>query len=332
MIGNKENRLKGLFIGGIVGDAFGSPYEFKQQGSYTITDQMEYNGVFKIPAGSFTDDSSMMLCLAQSLIDTKGFSASDQMRKYVDWMMTGYMSSNDERGCFDIGRQTKTAIYEYIKTVRSGNPSDGYHGSAGGMFASGNGGIMRMAPIMVFYHMDVATGLQRAQDSSRVTHGSPECLESAWLMAYVVFLLLEGTSKDDVLRAMWNVKDTLKEEKVRDIAGLTWAGKKADYIFTSGYVIHTLEAALWGFFMTDTFKRGMMVLAEMGRDVDTVCCVYGQIAGAFYGYSAIPDEWITSLQKKDLVQSVCATLVNESFLKHPTTSPSHLANTTHPLP
>lgn len=309
---NKENRLHGLFIGGVVGDAFGSPYEFKRLGSYTITEEMEYNGVFNLPAGSFTDDSSMMLCLAQSLIDMKRFYAPDQMSKYAKWMLHGYMSSNDEKGCFDVGRQTKTAILEYIRDVHKDKQTDGYYGSVQPIH-SGNGGIMRLAPIMIYFHKDVDGGLVHARNSSRVTHGSPECIECAWLMAFVVFMLLDGRSKDAVSKRMMAISPSLREEQVRNIAAQTFKKKESRHIFTSGYVIHTLEAALWAFFKTETFKEGMLLLAEMGRDVDTVCCVYGQIAGAYYGYTEIPAKWIAALQKKDLVISVCCKLVDESF-------------------
>jgi len=297
------NRIYGCMLGGIVGDALGSAYEFTTRDQYTVHRDMQAN-VFGLPPGSFTDDSSMMLCLAASFIEKKTFDQRDQMRRYAAWMGSGYMSSSDERGCFDIGKTTAKAIAAYNEATReaqrTGNTDDvpRYYGSHDSRF-SGNGGIMRLAPVPIVYRNDLHLARVRAAESSAVTHASVECEESAMLMAEVIVQLLNGVDKKNLIYS-----DDYVRPNVAAIAQKRFLDKRRDEILTTGYVIHTLEAALWAFYTTESFEGGMMLLAGMGGDVDTVCCVYGQIAGACYGYDAIPRRWLNSLQKPELLADI----------------------------
>ena len=301
-----KNRMHGSLMGGVVGDALGSPFEFKYRDSYVASGEMVYNDMFDLPAGSFTDDSSMMLCLAKSLTENQGFNPTDQIEKYFDWMTKGYMSSSPKEGCFDIGRTTSDALHEYYRRKRESPDMDhiAYCGSTANN-ASGNGGIMRLAPIPVMYWRNEASAAEAARLSSAVTHGSSQCLESADLMARIIIRLLRGLPKSEATA----VDPTLYEcSSVQRLARGDYIGKPRDDIYTSGYVIHSLEAALWAFEKYDNFEEGMVVLLNMGNDVDTVCCIYGQIAGASYGADAIPKRWIDALQMKEMVTSIMVDL------------------------
>lgn len=302
-----RDRMYGCFLGAVVGDAFGSAYEFKQRDTYKVSPNMEMT-VFGLPAGSFTDDSSMLLCLAESLIVKKGFDPVDQMERYVKWWTDGYMSSSPERGCFDIGRTTRVALGRFLSDKKQNKPIDGQYG-LDGEFDSGNGGIMRLAPIPILYWIDVDIAGSCSALSSKTTHASTECLECATLMGRAVALLLQGRQKSDVLDDLKKSEPIVTSTKIQDICSGSYLQKSRDDISTSGYVVHTLEAALWAFFKTSTFEQGMLLLAGMGGDVDTVCCVYGQLAGAFYGLSAVPTRWKQSLQRLDLLCDICARLV-----------------------
>ena len=305
---NLEDRKRGCFFGGIVGDAYGSQWEFKRRHTYHISPDMGPN-VFGLPPGSFTDDSSMLLCLAMSLIQYP-FDPIDQMIRYLAWWHKGYMSSAPDRGCFDIGRTTSTALAEFhLKYIEWKASNDGtefcpYAGtSPGKSWDSGNGGIMRLAPVPIVYAWDVDVARVHARSSSRVTHGSPECLDAAALMSDVIVFFLGGGGKHSLPRFLTG--RSYDTQNVRDIASFAFSDKVSDRIMTSGYVIHTLEAAMWALYSTETFEEGMMTLAAMGGDVDTVCCVYGQIAGALYGKSAIPDRWLNVLQMKPALDEIC---------------------------
>lgn len=302
----KIDKMLGALLGGIVGDAFGSPYQFKARGSYEITNDMEYCKHFNMPPGSFTDDSSMMLCLAESLVERGGFDANDQMERYWQWLTRGYMSSS-ERGAFDIGNATMRSIMAYGEDRRHGRPLKKGYGIIG-VYARGNGGIMRLAPIPVYYHADHAATITRAAASSAVTHAEPECLDAAVLMAHVMHKLLNGASKAEACDNA-EVEPHVFSEKIKALCRGEYKSKSRDEISTKGYVVDTLEAALWTLHTCETYEAGIKTLAAMGDDVDTTCCVYGQLAGALWGLGAIPHRWLGALQCMDTVKRVCTSLV-----------------------
>jgi ADP-ribosyl-[dinitrogen reductase] hydrolase len=315
-----KDRMLGCLLGGIAGDAKGSEYEFRERDSYTVSlDRYEPNETWRLPPGSFTDDSSMMLCLAESLTVCRGMDTNDQMERYVRWHREGHMSSSTSRGCFDLGRTTATAIgaYAYAKRIAEHQtethaekrPERFYktvlYGPTGDMNA-GNGGIMRLGPVPVFFWRSRKTALDAARLSSAVTHGNKECLDCASLMGDVIFKGVNGFSKDVVLE---NSSLPVSGERIRGLCAGKFRGKPRKDISTSGYVVDTLEAALWAFERSSSYFEGLATLLPMGGDVDTVCCVYGQIAGAFYGYSSIPPWLLDGLQRKDLVARTVHALV-----------------------
>jgi ADP-ribosyl-[dinitrogen reductase] hydrolase len=294
------DRMMGSFVGAIVGDALGSAYEFEARGNYHASREMEQN-VFGLPAGSFTDDSSMLLCLAASLAETGKFDPVDQMQRYAKWRFEGYMSSSRERGCFDVGRTTDQAIRKFAK----GN-KEPYWG-LDGEFDSGNGGIMRLCPVPIFFHANVESAAHHSALSSKVTHASPVCIDAAAAMGEMIARLLDGCDKRSA--TILPANDASIHAAVRAIREGVYLTKSVSDIKTTGYVIDTLESALWAFHTTNSFEDGMMLLAQLGGDVDTVCCVYGQIAGAFYGFANIPRRWVESLREKELVFGVADALL-----------------------
>ncbi|EFN52346.1 hypothetical protein CHLNCDRAFT_49111 [Chlorella variabilis] len=305
--------MMGSLLGGIVADALGSPYQFKERGSYSVTPDMEYCHTYSKPPGSFTDDSSMMLCLAESLATQRQFDAADQMERYWRWLTQGYMSSAPY--AFDIGGTTKNSIAGYGHDKKHcemlGKP---FQFKAYGLThytSSGNGGIMRLAPVPVFYHTNHAAAVEHSRLSSAVTHASPECLDSAALLGHVIHRLLNGASKHEACDNT-EFEPLVASPKVKAICQGTYKTKTRDQISTSGYVIDSLEAALWGLFHATDYEAGVMTLAAMGLDTDTVCCIFGQMAGALWGVSAIPERWRAGLACQDTVHRVCGDLVRAS--------------------
>lgn len=282
-----NNRFRGCLLGLAVGDAVGTTVEFKPRGSFRPVTDMVGGGPFGLKPGQWTDDTSMALCLAESLIEKEGFDAGDQMERYVHWYRDGHLSSTDR--CFDIGNATSSALHRYTQTGES------YSGSTD-PYSAGNGSIMRLAPIPMFYYPDAERVARYASDSSRTTHGASECLDACRLYAYMQAKALDGKSKNAILFGTDNIK--LMEgmsPKIQAIAAGEYKDKTEAQIRGSGYVVESLEAALWCYCQTDTFRDAILKAVNLGDDADTTAAVCGQITGAFYGASGIPAEWMASL-------------------------------------
>jgi len=290
-----RDRLHGCLIGLATGDAVGTTVEFKPRGTFTPLTDMVGGGPFRLPAGAWTDDTSMALCLATSLVETGRFDPQDQMERYWRWFTEGYLSSTNR--CFDIGNTIRDALTNWRST---GNP---YSGSTD-PYAAGNGCLMRLAPVVMFYADDSATAIQHAQDSARTTHGAVECLDCTRLFANLLIKALSGESKTDILFGSLLPQVLPLAPKVQAIADGGYRDKTAAQIKGSGYVVNSLEAALWSFWTTDDFRSAVLCAANLGDDADTTAAIVGQLAGAFYGVNAIPSAWRATLVKGDEISAL----------------------------
>ena len=285
-----RDRFRGCLLGLAVGDALGAAVEFQPRGTFEPLTDMIGGGPHRLQPGQWTDDTSLALCLATSLVECQGFDARDQMDRYSRWQQEGYLSSTGN--CFDIGNTVSASLARYLA---SGDP---YAGSADSDSA-GNGCIMRLAPIPMFCFPDAARTQAFAVDSARTTHGAPECLDASRLLAAIISRALAGRDKDDVLL---QDRDTFKgEAKLVAIAEGRYRDKSEEQIRGSGYVVESLEAALWCFWKTESFAGAALTAANLGDDADTTAAVCGQVAGAFYGMSGIPARWLELLRMRDEV-------------------------------
>jgi ADP-ribosyl-[dinitrogen reductase] hydrolase len=277
------NRFRGCLLGLAVGDAVGTTVEFQPRGSFPPVTDIVGGGVFGLKAGQWTDDTSMALCLATSLITKKTFDANDQMNRYWRWYKDGYLSSTGH--CFDIGNTVSYALKRYYRT------GDPFSGSTSPN-AAGNGSLMRLAPIPMFYFPDLQKILHFAAESSRTTHGATECLEACQLFSEMLFNAFSRKDKEEVLFRLTFEPSTPNIQKI--FSG-SFCNKPANQIKGSGYVVESLEAALWCFYQTNTFTEAILKAANLGNDADTTAAICGQIAGAYYGESGIPQEWLERL-------------------------------------
>jgi ADP-ribosyl-[dinitrogen reductase] hydrolase len=250
-------------------------------------------GPFRLAEGAWTDDTSMALCLATSLAELGRFDAADQMRRYCDWFQRGYLSSTGR--CFDIGMTVRRSL---VRFLQSGSPFCGLSDP----HLAGNGSIMRLAPVPMFFFPDVAEAVRWAGESSRTTHAAPECIESCQLLAALICSALGGSSKDDML--FGQNADRFHCPNVRGIATGDYRRKSADAISGSGYVIHCLEAAAWCFWRTNSFQEAVLLAINLGDDADTTGAVCGQIAGAYYGEKAIPTGRLSRLVMANEIRSL----------------------------
>ncbi|OUR89154.1 ADP-ribosylglycohydrolase [Gammaproteobacteria bacterium 42_54_T18] len=292
-------RYQGCLLGLAVGDAIGTTVEFMDRGSFPPVIDMVGGGPFDLEAGQWTDDTSMALCLAHSLVHCEGFDASDQMNRYCNWWQYGYMSSTGE--CFDIGMTVSDALARYMETKNS------FAGSID-PFSAGNGSLMRLAPVALFYGQDIGLLLKYAAESSRTTHGAVECIDACRYFATVLRVALFAETKLEVIKSNLYSPET---EKVKAIASGEYVGKPAGVIKGSGYVIESLEAALWCFANTDSYDEAVLLAANLGDDADTTAAICGQVAGAYYGIKGIRENWLDKLVMRDEMMALSIKLLRK---------------------
>jgi ADP-ribosylglycohydrolase len=302
----KIDRYRGALLGLATGDAVGTTLEFKPPGTFTSLEDMVGGGPFNLEPGCWTDDTSMALCLAESLIESQGFDPVDQLKRYVRWYRDGYFSSTGR--CFDIGATTRTALHQF---ERSGEP---YCGSTNPR-AAGNGSMMRLAPAPLFYAQNPAQAIARSGESSRTTHGAQTSVDGCRYLGALLVGAVNGVSKEQLLAGRftpvagyWDEQPLTPE--IDEVAAGSFKQRNPPQIQGTGYVVHSLEAALWAFYHSDTFKEGCLLAVNLGDDADTTGAVYGQLAGAFYGAEAIPEAWRVKLKYGYLIRSMAEKLYN----------------------
>ena len=298
------DRYRGCLLGLAAGDALGTTLEFKEPGEFEPLTDMVGGGPFDLAPGEWTDDTSMALCLAESLVAQKDFDPLHQLETYVRWYRHGHLSVKGR--CFDIGITTAGALrrFEARRQQFPGSTDPG---------AAGNGSLMRLAPAPLAYAGKPEVALFVAGQSSRTTHGAAECVEACRYFAGLLLAAVSGISKEQILNnnyepAMAHFVQHPLTGKVAEIAAGSFAAKEPPQVRGSGYVIHTLEAALWAFHRTDTFRAGALAVVNLGEDADTTGAVYGQLAGAYYGADGIPDEWREKLAMRELIEQRAAEL------------------------
>ena len=290
-----SDRKQGSLLGLAIGDALGCTLEFKKPGTFELITTIVGGGVHQLKSGQWTDDTSLALCLAQSLIDCKGFDPKDQMTKYCKWEAEGYMSSTGS--CFDIGNSTLKALDKFRAT------GDPYAGSTE-EHSAGNGSIMRLAPIPMYYAHSPKDALYFAALSSKTTHANEMCVDACRYMAGIIVGLLNGENKETVLSKMYSPVNNYFDgnpicRSLREIVNGSFKNKQPPKIKGTGFVLQSLEAALWAFHTTNNFKEGALRAINLGDDADTTGAVYGQIAGSYYGIDNIPRKWVEIIYMKE---------------------------------
>ena len=261
------SRLKGMLWGLIVGDCLGSPIQFTQKDNHPHVTEMLPCVYFNTPPGYWTDDSSMALCIMESVVDKGGYDLQDIARNFVRWYNDGFCSSLPY--AFDIGGATSYAISQIEKGfMRNGDEE-----------SQGNGSIMRFAPSFV---LNLKRNDNRIlHEISGLTHNSQKVRETIDLMAAICNEHLQG--KRTSVRSIYHTREEVNN---------------------SGWAVSTLQAALWAFETTDNFEDGLIAAVNLGGDADSIGAVFGQIAGAYYGFEAIPRRWLDAVKDYDTVNSL----------------------------
>ena len=295
----ESERYMGALAGLAIGDAVGTAVEFRKPGTFEPVTDMVGGGCFELHPGEWTDDTSMALCLATSLVERGGFDARDQMERYVRWQDEGYLSSNGR--CFDIGRTVGAALSRFQET------GDPFAGSTDAC-AAGNGSLMRLAPVPLFYASDAVLAIRMSAESSRTTHGATACIDACRYFGALIVGALQGATKERLLSprfapagasSVWDEAPLCAE--IDDIAAGSFRRKEPPEIAGKGYVVKALEAALWAFHKTENYKDGCLLAVNLGDDADTTAAIFGQIAGAHFGLDGIPPRWRECVAHRQLI-------------------------------
>lgn len=277
-----RDRAVGALVGLAVGDAVGTTLEFSPKPSRAVLFDMVGGGPFRLAPGQFTDDASMSLALADSLLADLDLDARDLMERFVRWWRKGEYSVTGT--CFDIGITTAEALRRFEQT---GEP---FAGSSDPRKA-GNGSLMRLAPVAVRHWADRERLLRVARDQSRTTHGAEAAVTACEILAELLADAITGQPLQQLLQG----------DAARRAVGFR-SGQPRDEVRGSGYVVASLHAGLWAVTRTSSFRDAVLLAANLGEDADTTAAVAGQIAGALYGLSGIPETWLDRLAWRQTIE------------------------------
>jgi ADP-ribosyl-[dinitrogen reductase] hydrolase len=292
--GSSRDRARGALVGLAVGDAVGTTLEFQTPGRFKPLTDMVGGGPFKLLPGQWTDDTSMALCLAESLIDRGGHDGADQLRRYVRWWKEGYFSSTGR--CFDIGTTTQRQLERFVRT---GEPEDPHRDEE----AASNGSLMRLAPVAIRWSHAPFDVIEQAAASSRTTHAARRPVDACRLLAAMTAALVRGESSAQVFSADFWQQGPLHPE-VEVIARGSWRGKRPPRIRGTGYCVDALEAALWAVASAPDYRQAVLRAANLGDDADTTAAIAGQLAGARFGESGIPADWLAKVAMRTRIESL----------------------------
>jgi len=298
-ISNAQIARAGL-LGLAVGDALGVPVEFqsRQELQANPVTGMRGYGTHHQPPGTWSDDTSLALCLAASICQC-GIDYEDQARRFVGWMQRGEWTPHGE--VFDIGNATRAAILRLATGI---NPTE-----AGPTHerSNGNGSLMRILPIAIYLaHASTAERIDVAMTSSRLTHGHPRCQLACACFVEVAAAVIRGIAigeaivlARETIRPLMASRFPAEETTFAKLFSADFASLAEADLSGSGYVIHCLESSLWCALNAETYAAGVLRAVNLGDDTDTTGAVTGGLLGLRFGEAAIPTEWVQQLARRD---------------------------------
>lgn len=306
-----DERIRGALMGLVIGDAIGLPVQFESREARKrkpVTG-IEGYGTFNLPPGCWSDDSSLALCSAESLAEC-GFDPEDMGRRFVRWYSEGYWTPTGY--AYDIGKSTSLAM----ENMKRGVPA--LEAGPCGDRDNGNGSLMRILPASIFLHdADESLLADRIWKFSRITHGHPRACSACYIYSVLVRDLLHGCSPDEAYRKLCGRTDlstgvALAEmDHFNRLLSGTIGRLPEEQIGSDGYVINTLEAAVWCLLNNENFKDTVLAAVNLGEDTDTTGAVAGGLAGIVYGYDKVPGDWLQALARKEDVMHLVERFANQ---------------------
>ena len=338
-----RDKARGMFVGLAVGDALGAPVEFLPEPSDVHIKEMgdriaHFHENYRAPKGVWTDDTEMALCIADSLLSKNGYDSYDIMRRFTAWVDEGYRTY-DKKPAVDVGGQTLRSIrdYERYPVIFKDEKVE----------SAGNGAIMRLAPIIIantfpdkkyptlrdgyekgnlviepeddkgeyIEEKDIAPTLEMAILSCRETHNSIAAEATTALFVTMLYCALHGLSKNNIASycSRWMRGEEYDEfwlENIDELVGRALKKDSENLRNLGGYIVDAFTISLWGLMNFDNFRDGMLAVIRLGGDTDTNAACYGQLAGAYYGYEAIPEEWRKEVYLADELVKISDSLLD----------------------
>ena len=314
---NTNILLNGI-MGVVVGDALGRPVQFEtreQIARHPVTGMRGY-GVFNLPEGSWTDDSSLTLALLESLRRKGKIDPEDIMHNFMEWLYEGAFTPYGK--AYDIGSGTMHAIDRYSRGhdwKKCGGDKE---------WENGNGSLMRILPACIYCSEMKTRGDFSDQDAietihtvGALTHAHIRSKIACGLYFFMVHQVLTGSGNlTDLLQAGLtqgfafyeafpaDQKNLHYYDRLRDLAA--FRAVPADRIKSSGYVVDALEAAVWSLIRTDSFEQALLTAVNLGEDTDTVAAIAGGLAGLYYTYDRIPNDWLSVIKRREWIEEMCS--------------------------
>ncbi|CAF3954782.1 unnamed protein product [Rotaria sp. Silwood2] len=340
------NRIQGSMIGMALGDALGAHVEFRPREfllQNPVTD-LEGGGTWGLKKGQFTDDTSMALCLAASLVCRRDFVPYDQLVRYKWWFQHGYMSSTGR--CFDIGAATSDSLHEFehrqqkfaakhkipidqLDFLSDAGLLTKFNVECSSSGVAGNGALMRLAPVPLFFYRYPAHAVEYSGFSGMITHGDKKAYDACRYYGALIVATLQGAEKEELLdnkfyekHSSWFNSAPLVSEIMKIAHGSYKQNGGYDAgIRGKGYIVNALEAALWAFWSEETFEEGALAAVNLGDDTDTTAAIYGQLAGAYYGYRELPEKWLKYVYAKNFLLGLSRWIAYEGEMWQPNKPP-----------
>ena len=316
MTENTNIWLNGI-MGVVVGDALGCPVQFESReevARHPVTGMRGY-GTFNLPEGSWTDDSSLTIALLESIRRVGEIDLDDIMGNFMKWLYDGEFTPYGES--YDIGRGTMQAINRYKKNRKAKK--------CGGdeEWNNGNGSLMRIMPACLYCSVMESSGMYSDRDAIDVIHSvgglthahirsNIACGLYFFMAKYILFR--EGSLQESILEGLTQGfafyesyladKENLHYyDRLKDLE--TFKSLPAEKIKSTGYVVDALEAAVWSLITTDSFDQALLKAVNLGDDTDTVGAIAGGLAGLYYGYDSIPEEWLSAIKRREWIEEMC---------------------------
>jgi len=297
----RKNKIRSLLLGSAIGDAVGVPYEFLRRHTFKCSDMVGY-GTHNQPVGTWSDDTSMLLCLAEQIAE--GFDLQKLADKFCDWYSKGYMTATGE--VFDIGISTQRAIQNIrhrVEPVLCGGT---------GERDNGNGSLMRIAPLvfLTVSQSDCSRKYELVKNVSSITHAHNISVFSCYVFITYLELLLSGKDKRESYIELCNLFSEYSHHFKNILDGKLFERQEHE-IESDGFVLNTLQSALWCFLTTDNYKDAILKAVNLGSDTDTTACVTGAMAGMYYGEENIPKEWLDKIAQKNMIISIAERMADK---------------------
>ncbi|GGA24255.1 ADP-ribosylglycohydrolase family protein [Paenibacillus physcomitrellae] len=301
-----RSKLESAVLGFCAGDALGVPAEFKPRETLDLdpVTEMAGYGTHHQPPGTWSDDSSLMFCLMESLIIQEKIDLYDLADRFGNWLEHGDWTPHGV--VFDVGIATRKAIQNYREEAVPPELAGG-----AGEFSNGNGSLMRILPLAFFLrNKELESRIEGVAQVSSVTHRHPVSIIACLLYTEIAIRLLDGDPlPDSISKAVETIGGmNLHNEDLQPFSRILngeISKLKREEIQSSGYVVHTLEASLWCLLTSGSFDEAVLKAVNLGEDTDTTGAVTGGLAGLIYGLDRVPEDWVTALARLDDIKALC---------------------------